>query len=110
NYTVKIHFMKNKLSILSLLTGILIVAASIAIVSCNKKFDEPPVYEPPVITPDLTIADLKAMHTSGQFEQITVDKTIGGVVIADDRSGQFYKTIVIQDETGGISVSLDAYD
>jgi len=50
------------------------------------------------------------MHTSGQFEQITVDKTIGGVVIADDRSGQFYKTIVIQDETGGISVSLDAYD
>jgi len=102
--------MKNKLSILSLLTGILIVAASIAIVSCNKKFDEPPVYEPPVITPDLTIADLKAMHTSGQFEQITVDKTIGGVVIADDRSGQFYKTIVIQDETGGISVSLDAYD
>jgi len=102
--------MKNKLSILSLLTGILIVAASIAIVSCNKKFDEPPVYEPPVITPDLTIADLKAMHTIGQFEQITVDKTIGGVVIADDRSGQFYKTIVIQDETGGISVSLDAYD
>ena len=88
----------------------LILSACITIVSCNKKFDEPPVYVPPVITPDLTIADLKAMHVSGQFEQITEDKTIGGVVIADDRSGQFYKTIVIQDETGGISVRLDAYD
>lgn len=102
--------MKNKLSVLSLVTGILIIVTGMVIVSCNKTFDEPPVYEPPVITPDLTIADLKAMHTSGQFEQITEDKTIGGVVIADDRSGQFYKTIVIQDETGGISVSLDAYD
>jgi hypothetical protein len=102
--------MKNKLSVLSLVTGILIITTSLVIVSCNKTFDEPPVYEPPVTTPDLTIADLKAMHTNGQFEQINEDKTIGGVVIADDRSGQFYKTIVIQDETGGISVSLDAYD
>src|SRR4051794_6671181 len=102
--------MKNKLSVLSLVTGILIITTSLLIVSCNKTFDEPPIYEPPVITPDLTIADLKAMHTYGQFEQVTEDKTIGGVVIADDRSGQFYKTIVIQDETGGISVSLDAYD
>lgn len=102
--------MKNKLSFLSLTSLALIIATSVIVVSCNKKFDEPPVYTPPVITPDLTIADLKAMHVSGQYEQITEDKTIGGVVIADDRSGQFYKTIVIQDETGGISISLDAYD
>lgn len=102
--------MKNKLSLVSLTSLALIVATSVIVVSCNKKFDEPPVYTPPVITPDLTIADLKAMHVSGQYEQITENKTIGGVVIADDRSGQFYKTIVIQDETGGISISLDAYD
>jgi len=102
--------MNNKLSVPSFFTSMLVICACITIVSCNKKFDEPPVYEPPTITPDLTIADLKAMHVNGQFEQISEDKTIGGVVIADDRSGQFYKTIVIQDETGGISVKLDAYD
>lgn len=101
--------MKNKLFTLSFFIGFAIAGISINI-SCNKKFDEPPVYEAPDITPDLTIADLKAMHISGKFEQITVDKTIGGIVIADDRSGQFYKTIVIQDETGGISVNLDGYD
>src|SRR5215831_4402520 len=78
--------------------------------SCNKKFDEPPAYIPPNYTADLSVADLKAMHTLGKFEQITVDKTISGVVIADDVSGQFYKTIVIQDSTGGISIKLDGYD
>ena len=78
--------------------------------ACNKKFDEPPVYIAPDITPDLTISELKAMHSYGRFEQITADNIIGGIVIADDRSGQFYKTIVIQDETAGISIKLDGYD
>ncbi|CAN5123034.1 hypothetical protein BH11BAC6_BH11BAC6_11920 [soil metagenome] len=99
---------KNLLSLSGIVS--LVIAACFITVSCNKKFDEPPVYVAPEITPDLTISDLKAMHTAGKFEQITVDKTIGGVVIADDRSGEFYKSIVIQDETGGISVSIDAYD
>jgi len=89
---------------------LLFFAASVVLVACNKKFDEPPVYVAPDITPDLTISDLKAMHTLGQFEQITADQTIGGIVVADDQSGEFYKTIVIQDETGGISVKLDGYD
>jgi hypothetical protein len=82
----------------------------ICIIACNKKFDEPPAYVPPNIAADLTISDLKAMHTMGKIEQITIDKTIAGVVIADDESGQFYKTIVIQDSSGGISVKLDGYD
>lgn len=90
---------------------ILITSLSlITILSCNKKFDEPPAYVPPNLTVDLTIADLKAMHTIGNIEQITVDKIISGIVIADDRSGEFYKTIVIQDSTGGINIKLDGYD
>lgn len=105
---IQIHFMKNKFFSSLLLICLTSIAAWM--IACNKKFDEPPVYQAPDITPDLTISDLKAMHVTGQFEQITGDNTIGGVVIADDRSGQFYKTIVIQDETGGISVKLDAYD
>src|SRR5215470_13874812 len=79
-------------------------------IACNKKFDEPPAYIPPNYAADLSIAELKGMHTIGKFEQINVDKTISGIVIADDESGQFYKTIVIKDSTGGISVKLDGYD
>lgn len=89
---------------------LVIVTAIFLAPACNKKFDEPPAFTPAEITPDLTIADLKAMHRTGSFEVITIDKTIGGIVIADDESGQFYKTIVIQDETGGISINLDGYD
>lgn len=92
-----------------LLIAVIVVIAMIAF-SCNKKFDQPPAFVPVEITPDLTIADLKAMHRTGSFEVITDDKTIGGIVIADDESGQFYKSIVIQDETGGISINLDGYD
>ncbi len=101
------------LKIKKLFVLLLIVTAIIStnfIISCNKKFDEPPAYEAPNITADLTIRDLKAIHAIGKLEQITVDKIISGIVIADDRSGEFYKTIVIQDSTGGISVKLDGYD
>jgi hypothetical protein len=85
-------------------------AAIIFITSCNKKFDEPPTYVPLVVTPTLTIADLKAKHTIGAFETITTDDIVTGVVVADDQSGNFYKTIVIQDTTGGITLRLDGYD
>lgn len=87
-----------------------ILLTILVIAACNKTFDEPPVYEPAVITPDMTIAELKALHKTGSFEVLTEDKTIGGVVVADDRSGQFYKSIVIQDETGGISIKLDGFE
>src|SRR4051812_24420227 len=100
--------MKKIFIVLMLVTPI--VFASMVIISCNKKFDEPPAYVAPNITGDLTISDLKAMHTTSHLEQIAVDKTISGIVIADDRSGEFYKTIVIQDSTGGISIKLDGYD
>lgn len=78
--------------------------------ACDKKFDEPPVFVAPDIKADFTIAALKNLHTNGQIEQITEDKIIRGIVVADDRSGNFYKTIVIEDSTSGISLSLDRYD
>jgi len=101
---------KSKRLFVPLLLAMSIVLAVIVTISCNKKFDEPPAYVPPNLTADLTISELKAMHTTGKLEQITVDKIISGSIIADDKSGEFYKTIVIQDSTGGISMKLDGYD
>ncbi|HRI19485.1 MAG TPA: DUF5689 domain-containing protein [Panacibacter sp.] len=102
--------MKNRRSVtfLALLTAIAVT--SLVVVSCNKKFDEPPSYIGPNITPTMTINELKALHTTGGLEQITADEIIGGIVVADDLSGNFYKTIDIQDETGGIQLKLDGYD
>lgn len=35
---------------------------------------------------------------------------IRGTVIADDKSGTFFKTLIVQDESAGIRLSLDAFD
>jgi hypothetical protein len=86
---------------------LLIVAA---VISCNKKFDAPPSYIPPDITANITIAALKATHTSGNADSIITDAIIEGVVIANDSSGNFYKQIILQDSTGGIAVNIDDYN
>ena len=88
--------------------GVLMFAtAGLLTTSCNREFDAPPSYIEPNITANVTIKDLKTRHTMGQIEQITEDLTVGGVVVADDKSGNFYKSIAIQDATGGITVRLD---
>ena len=62
-----------------------------------------------------TIARLKAMNgsyistVSFDTTLITEDVTIAGIVTADDRSGNYYKQIVLQDSTGGIALNIDAY-
>lgn len=94
----------------SLLFYFFISLAFHALIACDKKFDAPPVFVAPDIKADFTIAELKNLHTNGQVEEITEDKIIRGIVVADDRSGNFYKSIVIEDSTAGISVSLDRYD
>ncbi|HRO17130.1 MAG TPA: DUF5689 domain-containing protein, partial [Ferruginibacter sp.] len=54
-------------------------------------------------------ANLKALHTgSGAFTPITQDIVISGIVTANDKSGNFYKQLFIQDTTGAIQVLLNA--
>ncbi|MGN7784175.1 DUF5689 domain-containing protein [Niabella sp. 22666] len=81
----------------------------VLVASCNRKFDIPPANADPEIDANLSIRDLKARYTAiGNFQRINEEHIISGIVIADDRSGNFYKQIIIQDETGGIPVLLDA--
>ena len=77
-------------------------------IACNKKFDVPPINTDPDVPVNMTIAELKSRYQGvGIFQTITEDKTITGIVTADDRSGNFFKQVVIQDETGAIPVLLD---
>jgi hypothetical protein len=97
--------MKNRI----ITSWILLSLFSLVLSSCKKEFDEPPIGELPNIQRTMTIAQLKAMHTFGAPDQeILTDEIIEGVVIADDRSGNFYKQLVFQDETAGMIIRLDA--
>ncbi|MBA4196184.1 MAG: hypothetical protein C0459_01390 [Chitinophaga sp.] len=84
------------------------IIATFVFTACNKKFDEPPVAGTPNITANTTIKALKALHTIGGYEQVNTDLIISGIVVGNDKSGNLYKQICIQDATAGITVLLDA--
>ncbi len=77
--------------------------------SCRKDdFDEPPINgDNPNLKANITIDSLKKYWKTGELYTITEDWIIAGVVVADDKSGNYYKTIVIEDSTAGISIRLD---
>ena len=79
--------------------------------ACIKnKFEEPAKADyNPNIEATSTIQELKALYTGG-LTPIDTNIVIKGTVIANDKSGNYYKTIVIQDSTAGIEISLDAYE
>jgi hypothetical protein len=82
---------------------------AIAFTACVKtEFDQPPTGgDGKDIPTNTTIAELKSLReTSGGFDRIADDLVIGGVVTMDDRTGNYYKTIVIQDSTGGIEIKF----
>ncbi len=75
--------------------------------SCVKeKFDAPPVGgTDPDITPTLTISALKARYTGAAY-QFTDSSIISAVVVGDDKSGNLYKALAIEDSTGGITLTI----
>ncbi len=92
-------------SIIKFITITLLFATIIT--SCKKNYEAPPTPTDPQIPVNTTIKALKAMHTvSGAFDVINTDITISGVVIANDKSGNLYKEIYIQDATGGLAIQL----
>lgn len=100
-------FFQHKQNLFSSLLATFVLA--ISLFSCVKtEFDQPPVGgDGKDIPTNTTIAELKTRHeVDGGYDLITEDLVIGGVVVMDDRSGNYYKTIVIQDSTGGIEVKF----
>ena len=89
---------------LFLLLGVIFLSLTACV---DNSFDEPEfLFEDPDIEVTTSIAQLKATHVNGQFEQLE-SGVISGIVVANDKSGNFYETIVIADATGGIEVKLE---
>lgn len=95
--------------IFKLTTVVMLVILAGTFSACKKSFDNPPGAADPAIVANTSIKSLKALHTSsGDYDIITSDLVISGVVVADDKSGNLYKQLYIQDATGGLQVLLDA--
>lgn len=84
--------------------------------SCMNDFDEPTFEQPPFGNNEIgeantTIAELKAKYasiiTGNSVEEVTEDIIIEGVVVADDATGNVYKQIIINDETGALVVGVN---
>ena len=88
----------------------LIALSMLLITSCVKKdFDAPPdnsTYDPGLAV-NATIWQIKQMYdVNAGPVMIEQDLIISGIVVADDRSGSFYKQIIVQDSTSGITVLI----
>lgn len=88
------------------------IAALFALTSCEEwdqvftlDYGKADVYEPVTMTPNTTIAELKALYKSGPVK-IDKDIIIGGQVVSEDKSGNIYKSLYIQDATSGIELKL----
>lgn len=94
---------------------LMLIAFSLS--SCLKKdFDAPPDMSgyDPGLTVTASIKDVKALRadpagTSNGSLKIDSNYVIYGIVTADDRSGNLYKQINIEDSTSGIAILIDAY-
>ena len=97
--------------------SIIIIAALCALVGCKSLKEEwQPVFSNPKASAEWeefdasgitfsTIKELKSKYVSGGVE-ITDNIWIKGQVVSSDRSGNLYKEVYIQDETGGIDLKL----
>ena len=91
-----------------------LAAAVLALASCQEwqpvftgSYGDVYVTEAQELEVTATIAELKALYAShGALKIEDDDMVIAGKVISDDRAGNIYRELYIQDETGVISVKV----
>ena len=57
----------------------------------------------------ISIAHLKSL-CRGDHHRITKEYIVEGVLVANDTMGEFHKSIVVTDESGGIEIAIDSHD
>lgn len=80
-----------------------------ALSACVKNEIDPPPSggsDPIMSGQQITIKNLLALF-DGDTTKIKTDVYVVGIVAADDREGNIYKELIIQDETGGMSIQID---
>ncbi|RYY97022.1 MAG: hypothetical protein EOO11_12010, partial [Chitinophagaceae bacterium] len=98
----------NRISFKNLMAAAyVLLLGTVVLASCKRTYDDPPPTGVPGIVANISIRDLKAMDTAPySVVHITQDLVISGIVNMDDKSGNFYQQISMQDSTGGIILRL----
>jgi hypothetical protein len=78
--------------------------------NCDKVWDLPPLYIGPALKANMSIKDLLRLHIPNNYEKISADYIIEGTVTANDKTDNFYKSIIIQDSTAAVTIKLDGYN
>ena len=81
-----------------------------ALFSCSKDYERPPLALPTYDGPaaNITIKQLKEAYADAEDPTlIDVDYIVKATVIGNDVSGNIFKQLYIQDETGGINMGVD---
>ena len=91
---------------------------AVALGACDDNWEQPPMDVPVFpegLKANITVAELKEMTWQSGYNNV---QQIGlsadgdslilmGTVVSSDKSGNIYKKVVIQDETGGIALSIN---
>ncbi|MBQ3148875.1 MAG: hypothetical protein IJB87_05895 [Alistipes sp.] len=85
-----------------------IVALSLLLIASCSKSDDPAAEYPESPHGKVSIAHLKTLAIKDS-KVITEDISIEGYVVANDLFGEYYKSIVVCDESGGIEISVDTH-
>lgn len=98
-----------------------LMLGAMALGACDDNFEQPPMITPESALKaykNMTIEELKTLYWQSDRNYVsTVGVTeegehiiIGGRVSSCDASGNIYKSVIIQDETGALTVAINAYD
>ena len=94
-------------------------SAAMTMTSCQDDIDSPSMNDPVAsITANTSILDLKAKYWNDADNYIDTIETredgshyiISGRVISSDESGNVFKSLVIQDETAALAISINSYN
>jgi hypothetical protein len=89
------------------LFALLFITIIVVVFSCTKKeYDVPPSMPVANLEKNKSIKSLIAGYEGG-VDTIKEDWIIKGIVTANDESGNFYKTLYIQDDSSAINIQID---
>lgn len=88
-----------------------LVLITLTVISCARDYDAPPIPEPIYKgTANITIAQLKQKYintVSGAPSLIDVDYVFKAYVVGNDESGNIFKQVYVEDESGAINIGVD---
>ena len=86
-----------------------ILSVCFALIGCEKDICDDCLGGSVTLYPNMDIGDMRALYDGSPVE-VNREVIIAGVVTANDLSGNFYRSFIIEDATGAIEIRAGLYD